>query len=64
MKTIACGIKTIKCCPYFLIPCSTAMKKLIELYNRYKAYVRVDLVMYAVMILLIVLYFVYTVLSE
>jgi hypothetical protein len=50
--------------PLFFDTCSTAMKKLIELYNRYKAYVRVDLVMYAVMILLIVLYFVYTVLSE
>jgi len=40
------------------------MKKLLELYNRYKAYVRVDLVMYAVMILLIVLYFIYTVLTD
>lgn len=37
------------------------MKKLIELYHRYKAYVRVDLVMYAVMILLIIIYFIYTV---
>lgn len=40
------------------------MKKLIELYQRYKAYVRVDLVMYGVMILLIILYFIYTVLAD
>ena len=32
------------------------LKKLIELYSEYKEYVRVDLLMYAVMILLIVLY--------
>ena len=36
-------------------------KKLRELYQEYKAYVRVDLVMYGVMILLIILYFIYTV---
>jgi hypothetical protein len=36
-------------------------KKLKELYREYKAYVRVDLVMYGVMILLIILYFIYTV---
>jgi hypothetical protein len=36
-------------------------KKLRELYREYKAYVRVDLVMYGVMILLIILYFIYTV---
>lgn len=35
-------------------------KKFIELYRQYKAYVRVDLVMYAVMILLIILYAIYT----
>ncbi|HMR58258.1 MAG TPA: hypothetical protein PLM56_10960 [Cyclobacteriaceae bacterium] len=40
------------------------MKKLIELYQRYKAYVRVDLVMYGVMILLIILYFIYSVLAD
>lgn len=40
------------------------MKKLVELYQRYKAYVRVDLVMYGVMILLIILYFIYTVLAD
>lgn len=37
------------------------LKKIKELYNQYKAYVRVDLVMYAVMILLIIFYFIYTV---
>lgn len=31
------------------------------MYREYKAYVRVDLVMYAIMILLIILYFIYTV---
>lgn len=36
-------------------------KRLRELYREYKAYVRVDLVMYGVMILLIILYFIYTV---
>jgi hypothetical protein len=38
------------------------MRKLKDFYNQYKAYVRVDLVMYAVMILLIIMYFIYTVL--
>jgi len=36
-------------------------RRLKALYEEYKAYVRVDLVMYAVMILLIILYFIYTV---
>jgi hypothetical protein len=36
-------------------------KRLKELYQEYKAYVRVDLIMYGVMILLIILYFIYTV---
>jgi hypothetical protein len=36
-------------------------KKLKELYCKYKAYVRVDLIMYGVMILLIILYFIYSV---
>ncbi|CAN5331533.1 hypothetical protein BH10BAC4_BH10BAC4_16380 [soil metagenome] len=35
-------------------------RKLVELYKEYKAYVRVDLIMYAVMILLIFLYAIYT----
>jgi hypothetical protein len=39
-------------------------KKLRNLYNEYKAYVRVDLVMYAVMILLIILYAVYTLIID
>jgi hypothetical protein len=34
-------------------------RKLRELYNEYKAYVRVDLVMYGVMLLLILLYVVF-----
>lgn len=34
-------------------------QKLKELYREYKDYVRVDLVMYAVMILLIILYAIY-----
>lgn len=38
-------------------------KKIKELYQEYKAYVRVDLIMYGVMILLIILYFIYTVVS-
>lgn len=33
-------------------------RKIKELYKEYKPYVRVDLIMYGVMILLIVLYFV------
>jgi len=39
-------------------------RKLKGLYQEYKEYVRVDLVMYGVMILLIILYFLYTVLSR
>ncbi len=31
-----------------------------ELYKKYKVYVRVDLIMYAVLILLIMLYFIYS----
>lgn len=38
-------------------------RKLRELYREYKEYVRVDLIMYGVMILLIILYFIYTVVS-
>lgn len=34
------------------------IKKLKELYKEFKPYVRVDLIMYGVMILLIILYFV------
>jgi hypothetical protein len=34
------------------------IKKLKELYREYKPYVRVDLIMYGVMILMIVLYFI------
>ena len=39
-------------------------KALRDLYHKYKEYVRVDLVMYAVMILLILLYFIVTVVSD
>lgn len=35
-----------------------------ELYGKYKAYVRVDLVMYVVMILLIIIYAIYTLLVD
>jgi hypothetical protein len=35
-------------------------QKLRELYNEYKPYVRVDLIMYGVLILSIVLYFIFT----
>lgn len=34
------------------------LKRLKELYRQYKDYVRVDLVMYAVLILLIIIYFI------
>ena len=36
-------------------------RKLKQLYHEYRDYVRVDLVMYAVMILLIIIYFIYSV---
>ena len=39
-------------------------KKLIKLYQQYREYIRVDLIMYGVMILLIILYFIYTVTTE
>jgi len=35
------------------------MKKLKELYKRYEAYIRVDLVMYALMFFLIILFMIY-----
>lgn len=35
-------------------------KKLKELYNEFKPYVRVDLIMYGVLILLIILYFIFS----
>lgn len=38
-------------------------RKLREFYSEYKAYFRVDLVMYGVMILLIILYGIYTLLA-
>lgn len=38
------------------------LKKLIELYREYKPYIRVDLVMYAVLILLIFIYFLVSIL--
>ena len=38
-------------------------RKLRDFYQQYKAYVRVDLVMYGVMILLIIIYFIYSVLA-
>ena len=39
-------------------------RKLWEFYSGYKAYVRVDLVMYAVMILLIIIYAIYTLVAD
>ena len=39
-------------------------RRLKELYQQYKPYVRVDLVMYAVLLLLIVLYFIYSVIVD
>lgn len=38
-------------------------RRLKDLYDKYRDYVRVDLVMYAVMILLIIIYIIYTLLS-
>lgn len=35
-------------------------KKIKQLYNEYKPYVKVDLIMYGVMILLIVFYFIFS----
>ncbi len=37
------------------------LKKLKELYQQYKPYIRVDLVMYGVLILMIILYFIISV---
>lgn len=37
------------------------IKKIKELYKEYKPYIKVDLIMYGVMILLIILYFLFTV---
>lgn len=35
-------------------------KKLRDFYNEYKPYIRVDLIMYGVLILLIILYFIFS----
>lgn len=40
------------------------IRKIKEIYTRYKAYVRVDLIMYGVWILLIILFIVYNILSN
>jgi len=40
------------------------LKRLIELYKEYKPYVRVDLVMYGVMILLIIIYVIYMIIAQ
>lgn len=39
-------------------------RKLKALYQEYKPYIRVDLIMYAVLILLIILYFIITLLTQ
>lgn len=39
-------------------------RRLRDLYNQYKPYIRVDLIMYGVLILLIVLYFIYSVATK
>lgn len=39
------------------------MKKLRQLYNKYKEYIRVDLLMYAALILMIIIYFIYEVVT-
>ena len=39
-------------------------KRLRELYKEYKPYVRIDLIMYGVLILLIVLYFIFSVVFD
>ena len=39
-------------------------KKLLELYKAYKPYIRVDLIMYASLILMIFLYFIVSILTE
>jgi hypothetical protein len=40
------------------------LRKLKELYKQYQPYVRVDLIMYGVMIFLIILYFIFSVLLD
>lgn len=39
-------------------------KKLRELYKEYKPYVRVDLIMYGVLILSIILYFIFSIIFD
>lgn len=46
----------------FRVKLSAMFRRLKEFYRQYKPYVRVDLVMYGVLILLIILYFVFSVL--
>ena len=40
------------------------IRRLIELYKEYKPYVRVDLLMYLALILLIIIYFIFTVAKQ
>ncbi len=40
------------------------LKRLKEFYQQYKSYVRVDLVMYGVLILMIILYFIISLISQ
>lgn len=40
------------------------IRKIKEIYNQYRAYVRVDLIMYGVWILLIILFFIYLLLTK
>ena len=46
------------------IACKAMFKKLRELYNEYKPYVRVDLIMYGVLILSIILYFIFSIIFD
>jgi len=52
-------IDTISCELIFVF--LRMFKRLKEFYQQYKEYVRVDLVMYGVMILMIILYFIYSI---
>lgn len=40
------------------------LKRLKQLYEEYKPYVRVDLIMYGVLVILIIVYFIITVLTK
>jgi len=56
--SVKIALRWVKTNSYF---CEPMLKKLIQLYQQYKEYIRVDLVMYVVLFLLMIIYLIVTV---